>query len=408
MIVVPVNRHKIKNNPQNPSDTNPPLHIPNPPPLPNLSAHLQNLPEQPQNPLTHVPNPEQPQNPPTHVPNPIQPTNPPPQASNPMQPQNPPANPPNPMQPQAPQIQMPQLNWSYFKPEFSGKPEEDAIAHLLRTNDWMETHNFPEETKVQRFCLTLTGEARLWYETLRSIEVDWIGLQECFRQQYSKFGNTREQLFHVWQSFQYDENTDTIDTYICKIKQVAALLNYGEPQILELFKNTLPSKLYWILFPINNLRDAVDATKRVLTKEKLDKQLSGQAGAATPFMQVKDVLHSNKKVSFNVHDPIKEQLENLTSLVYNMSMQKEENNRGNLSLKSIQREVGDKTDKVLVTEIGVEYLIVTDKDKILDPTIGDSCKIDNVEMDNRRESYRHQNYSRNDSRDRGRQNFRKF
>ena len=28
-----------------------------------------------------------------------------------------------------------------------------------------------------------------------------------------------------------------------RIKQVAALLNYGEPQILELFKNTLPRKL---------------------------------------------------------------------------------------------------------------------------------------------------------------------
>ena len=52
-------------------------------------------------------------------------------------------------------------------------------------NDWMETHNFPEEAKVQRFCLTLTGEARLWYETLRPIEVDWTGLQEHFRQQYS-------------------------------------------------------------------------------------------------------------------------------------------------------------------------------------------------------------------------------
>ena len=76
-------------------------------------------------------------------------------------------------------------------------------------------------------------------------------------------------------------NSDTIDSYISKIKQVAALLNYGKPQILELFKNTLPSKLYWILFPINNLRDAVDAMKRVSMKEKLNKQLSGQAGATT-------------------------------------------------------------------------------------------------------------------------------
>ena len=125
----------------------------------------------------------------------------------------------------------------------------------------METHNFPDDTKVRRFCLTLTDEARLWYETLRPMEIDWTALQECFRQQYSKFGNTREQYFHVWRYFHYDENTDTIDSYISKIKQVAALLNYGEPQILELFKNTLPSKLYWILFPTNNLRDTIEAAK---------------------------------------------------------------------------------------------------------------------------------------------------
>ena len=38
--------------------------------------------------------------------------------------------------------QRPQLNWFHFKPEFAGKPEEDAEAHLLRINDWMGTHDF--------------------------------------------------------------------------------------------------------------------------------------------------------------------------------------------------------------------------------------------------------------------------
>ena len=128
----------------------------------------------------------------------------------------------------------------------------------------------------------------------------------------------------MWRSFQYDENSDTIDSYISKIKQVAVLLNFGEPQILELFKNTLPSKLYWILFPINNLRDAVDVTKRVLMKEKLDKQLSGQAVTSTPFIKVGDISCPGKKVSFNAQDSIGKQLENLTSMVYNMSIQKEE------------------------------------------------------------------------------------
>ena len=106
-----------------------------------------------------------------------------------------------------------------------------------------------------------------------------------------------------------------IDKYVNRIKQVAVLLNYGEPQILELFKNTLPSKLYWILFSINNLRDAVDTVKRVLTKEKIDKQLSGQSGTTTPFMKVGDIHHSNKTVSFSTHDLIREHLESLTSMV---------------------------------------------------------------------------------------------
>ena len=79
---------------------------------------------------------------------------------------------------------------------------------------------------------------------------------------------------------------ETIDAYANRIKQVAALLDYGEPQILELFKNTLPSRLYWVLFPIEDLRVTVDAAKRVLMKEKIDRQLSGQSGTTTPFMKV--------------------------------------------------------------------------------------------------------------------------
>ena len=114
-------------------------------------------------------------------------------------------------------------------------------------------------SKVQQFCLILLGEARLRYQSLEPINVDWQGLQYLFRQQYFKIGNTREQLFHVWRSFSFDENTETIDAYVTHIRQVAKLLCYGEPQILEVLKTTLPTKLYWLLFP----------TDQILTKEKV-------------------------------------------------------------------------------------------------------------------------------------------
>ena len=135
------------------------------------------------------------------------------------------------------------INWSNFKPEFSQKPEEDAEAHLLHSNDWMNAHRFNEDIKVQRFCLTLLGEARLWYHSLELLrDTTWAQLQNLFRQRYSKLGNTQEQLFHVWRSFTFDENTETIDSYVIQIRQLSNLLGYGEPQILEVFKNTLPTK----------------------------------------------------------------------------------------------------------------------------------------------------------------------
>ena len=144
--------------------------------------------------------------------------------------------------------------------------------------------------KVQRFCLTLLGEARLWYESLIPIANDWPALQNNFRRQYSKLGNTPEQHFHQRRSFSFHENNDNVDSYITKVSQYAAFLNYGELQILELQKNTLPSRLYLILFHVDNFRDAVTTAKRVLTKEKIDMLKAGQS-SATPFMRVSDSNH---------------------------------------------------------------------------------------------------------------------
>ena len=62
----------------------------------------------------------------------------------------------------------------------------------------MTAHQFVEDVKVHRFCLTLLGEARLWYQSLEPINIDWQGFQNLFRHQHSEIGNTREQLFQGW------------------------------------------------------------------------------------------------------------------------------------------------------------------------------------------------------------------
>ena len=122
-------------------------------------------------------------------------------------------------------------NWIRKKPEFSGKPEEEAESHPLSTRDWMEAHNFPEGEKVRHFHVTLLGEARLWYESLAPLDNDWPTLQSKFRWQYSKIGNTPEQLFHACRTFKFDENMDSIDSYVLRMSHVTAMLNYGETQM---------------------------------------------------------------------------------------------------------------------------------------------------------------------------------
>ena len=83
----------------------------------------------------------------------------------------------------------------------------------------MEAHHFNEDIRVQRFYLTLLGEARLWYQSLEPLgDTTWAKLQNLFRQRYSKLGNTHKQLFHAWRSFTFDENTETIDSYVIKNK----------------------------------------------------------------------------------------------------------------------------------------------------------------------------------------------
>ena len=50
------------------------------------------------------------------------------------------------------------------------------------------------------------------------------------------------------------QKSETINSYITCIRQEAALLGYGEPQIFEVFKNTLPLKS--VPFPIEDLRSS--------------------------------------------------------------------------------------------------------------------------------------------------------
>ena len=70
------------------------------------------------------------------------------------------------------------------------------------------------------------------------------------------------------------------------------------------------------MFPIEDLRQAVETAKRILTKEKLDKQLTGQT-SASPFMSIRE--GTNRKVSFDTRDEIGDKIYTLTVMLGNLA-----------------------------------------------------------------------------------------
>ena len=66
------------------------------------------------------------------------------------------------------------------------------------------------------------------------------------------------------------------------------------------------------MHPIDDLRQAVEMVKRILTKEKLDKQLNGQT-STSPFMSIRE--GANRRVSFDTRDELKDKIDKLTVML---------------------------------------------------------------------------------------------
>ena len=73
------------------------------------------------------------------------------------------------------------------------------------------------------------------------------------------------------------------------------------------------------MFPIEDLRQAVETAKRILTKEKLDKQLTGQT-STSPFMSIRD--GTERKISFNARDELGDMIDKLTAMMSRLAARK--------------------------------------------------------------------------------------
>ena len=66
------------------------------------------------------------------------------------------------------------------------------------------------------------------------------------------------------------------------------------------------------MFPIEDLRQAVETAKRIITKEKLEKQLTGQA-STSPFIHIRE--GASRKVSSDTRDKLGYKIDKLTVII---------------------------------------------------------------------------------------------
>ena len=107
------------------------------------------------------------------------------------------------------------------------------------------------------------------------------------------------------------------------------IVSYWEPQIIELYQNTMPIRFYWIIFSILNSRQTNAVVKREMTKERLDRQLTGKV-SATPFMKLKNGksnsrphsphnLCKHRQVTFDKHGSIDQKTDKLSDMMSKMA-----------------------------------------------------------------------------------------
>ena len=101
--------------------------------------------------------------------------------------------------------------------------------------------------------------------------------------------------------------------------------------------------MYWVLFPIENLRQAVETAKRIL-KEKIDRQLAAQF-SPTPFMSVKDSY--NKKVTFDTLDRLEDKIDKLTAMMGKLVARYDEVSRS-FNHRSIKAKEEDEVESFMI------------------------------------------------------------
>ena len=205
-------------------------------------------------------------------------------------------------------------------PIFKGTPGERPEAHLLRTNDWMDTCNILPVNKPTNFKHTLDHLAREWYDSL-TFPITWNDLQQRFSRYFFTQGRSIKHLHDKWRNFSFTPGQDDIEAYIRDVKEAAHQLNYNDEAILHLIKATMPSEIYGTLYNQNDLNMVITMVKELYAKKpEVANPPSATGGVNAPFTLIKAPNSTNKRVHFQGDESLSDRIDRLRDVLFRMDM----------------------------------------------------------------------------------------
>ena len=90
-------------------------------------------------------------------------------------------------------------------------------------------------------------------------------MKKKFTQEYSEYGKTPCEWLKSWTELKYRPDSDNIDEYIQKFKELATLLAYPEDHQVQIFKMMMPENIELRIKDMTTLNQCIDEAKACLT-----------------------------------------------------------------------------------------------------------------------------------------------
>lgn len=133
---------------------------------------------------------------------------------------------------------VPRLRLNDFLPQtFDGKNPDLAPSHIINFGNYCQVHELGDDAvKIQRFKLTLAGEATLWldgktFQTYEELRTSFLN--------YNSGTRTRDSAVSAFWSTSYKIG-ETAEQYLQRLRRLGNRVGYGDDNIRDQFLNGLP------------------------------------------------------------------------------------------------------------------------------------------------------------------------